>query len=148
MRPEGLLEGLLSGDAHRIWEAASGVTRLWDRDSLRWLAGHAAAIRAATEDVELGGALRPNRVILDLALKRMELARGEACFCGLYAKDLFANPKREAEDGFVRVISKQDNAETWETDWEVVCATCGTAYRVRQNDGWHIPTYAWAAAAT
>jgi hypothetical protein len=143
MLPEALLDGLLSKDAHRIWEAASRITRLRDRDALQWLAEHDAGIRAATAGVYLGGAFRPNEVILSQALRRMEMARGSACFCSLYAEDMFANPQREADDGFIEVLSLQDNTETLETDWLVTCKACGKQLQIKQNDGWHVPTYRW-----
>jgi hypothetical protein len=145
MRPEleTLLADLLSKDGQRIWSASWAVVRLWDRDALRWLARHVAQIRAATAAVPLGGALRPNEQVLDLALFRMGFAASSACFCALYAKDMFADPKCEAEAGVIDLLSQQDNAETWETIWQVACRTCGQPHAVLQNDGWHMPTYRW-----
>jgi hypothetical protein len=143
---EDLLADLLSKDRHRIWSASWGVVRLWDRQALCWLGGHSVQIKAATEGVQLGGGLRPNEEALSLALQRIDMAKGRTCFCSFYAKDMFFDPQREADEGFVEVLSKQDNAETWETDWRVACKSCGQMHGVTQNDGWHVPTYRWAAS--
>jgi hypothetical protein len=145
MWPEGVLADLLSGDAHRIWLGASAVTRQWDRNDLLWLAGHAAAIRQATNGIDLGGALRPNAVILDLAMQRLAMAMGDGCFCALYMKDFFADPKREAAELRVKVISQKDDPKTWQTHWQLSCCTCRQGYAVTQDDSWHFPHFAWVA---
>jgi hypothetical protein len=134
---DALLSDFTSRDPTRIWSAAGAVRMLRDRDTLRALAAHVEAIRAATRGVDLGGALRPNATHLALALRILEHARDDGdCRCTLFPTDDLFDPRREAANGQVRILQEDD----WTTEAE--CTECGARYRVEERQ-YHYAWWTW-----
>lgn len=140
-----VLDDLLSGDPGRVWAACGAVMRSWDRAALRMLAARVEEIRAATAGVDLGGALRSNRTHLDFALRKLAFATGEACLCGLYPLYDLYDPRREAEEGHVEMLSERFADGTGHSDWR--CRACGQGFAVREETGYHYPWFVWEATA-
>ena len=143
MAPEDWLAAFLSGDATRIWSACGAVRSSWDRAALRDLAASRARIEAATKGVALGGMFRPNALQLSLALRKLEMATGEACFCGLYAQDDMFDPQREAEAGHVTLSDQGVDPATQDVSWTCQCCACGARFRATEVLGYHYPWYRW-----
>jgi hypothetical protein len=136
-----LLPEFLSRDPQRIWAAAGAVMRCWDRAALRRLAVRAADIRAATDGIDLGGALRPNATHLAFALRKIAFAEGDACLCGLYPDyDMFA-PAREAAEA--RVVVSSERFDDGTGHYTCRCCACGQGFAVREETGYHYPWYVW-----
>ncbi len=135
---KNILDDLTSRDTHRIWSASHGVIKLRDREMLAELARHVDAIERATHGIELGGALRPNRVALEAAVRKLRFAAdGAKCLCGFYLDyDLFG-PEDEAKGGHIAIISQVDKpyAETYVCE----CNSCRQRYAVERFE-YH---YAW-----
>jgi hypothetical protein len=82
---DSLLEEITSRDAVRVWASSCAIIKLRDSAQLHLLASQLEAIRAATENLELGGMLIPNTVHLNLALRKLDYHRqGAGCLCRLY----------------------------------------------------------------
>lgn len=139
-----LLQDLCSKDPRRIWEAASAILRLWDRQLLADLATHLEQIREQTAGIDLGGALHPNAVHLHNALARLEFVRADqGCLCALYAADKFSNPSQEAALGRIAILETQ-HLEGGDVDfYRCKCLTCGTTYRVTER-AYHYTFWEWS----
>ena len=138
----GLLDDLLSRDATRIWSAASAIRRLRDTEQLARLAAKLDEIRAATQGVELGGALRPNSSHLEFALKKLEFTRdARGCLCALYEMDGMYDPEQERTDGHVRIVGTV-NGERWVDHYECECTQCAQRFRVEPRAS-HYTWWQW-----
>jgi hypothetical protein len=144
--PQAALSDFTSGDAHRIWLACGAVRQSWDRASLRLLQARAADIRAATQGIDLGGMLRPNATHLDFALRKLQFAAGEACFCALYLTDDLCDPTRAAANGHIIILSETVDQAAYATSFRCGCLACGQHFAVREEAGYHYPWYAWTHA--
>ena len=134
-----VLEELLSRDPHRIWAASWEVIYSRDAAMLADLAGRVPEIRMATNDVELGGMLRPNRAALDFAFQKLAFyAADQGCACALYlAFDLY-DPEREAREG--NVVDLQEEASGYR--YQCTCTLCGSRYDVVREE-YHYPWWKW-----
>lgn len=140
------LEAFLSRDRHRIWLACGWVRTCWDRAALRRLAEERAQIAAATKGIDLGGMLRPNSLLLDRALRRLDHSLGDGCFCRLLPEDDLANPRQVAEAGHLMLTEDRIDPATGDGHLACTCRTCGAAYLVTEVMGYHYPWYRWERA--
>jgi len=140
-----ILNDLISGDSHRIWEGACAVRVLRDIDQLRELSRHIAEIDEKTRSVSLGGAFRPNSAHVKFALKKLQFVKESAgCLCRLYAHDEFYNPVQEANDGVVRILSKVEK-DGYPDYYLCECCSCGRRYRVSERE-YHYTWWQWEDA--
>lgn len=146
MTEDDCLEAFLSRDPQRIWQACGWVRRCWDREALRRLASEAERIKAATKGVDLGGTLRPNSLLLTQALRRLDYAGGEGCFCALLPQDDLADPRPLAKAGHLDLTEDRIDPATGDGHLACTCTACGTAYRVTEVMGYHYPWYRWERA--
>ena len=146
MTPDQTLADFLSGDVTRVVAAAHAVRGCHDRAMLALLAGQIDRIRAATRGLDLGGELRPNASYLDVALRKLEAARGIACLCTVFSSDEMANPQTLAAAGVVEILSAVDDPNLWETRIELRCKVCSLRYIVREDNSYHYPWFEWAKA--
>jgi hypothetical protein len=138
-----LLEDLTSGDAHRIWSSACAIRRLRDPEELALLVDNLESIKASTQGVALGGALRANASHLSFAIRKLEHVRSTRdCLCLLYTMDDLYNPAKEAADAFVRILRTVHLAGGWVDYYECECAVCGAKYRVEERE-YHYTWWAW-----
>jgi hypothetical protein len=142
MSADKVLADLTSRDAQRIRAASHDVARSWDLDLLRTLACEGWAIEAATRGIELGGALRSNRAVLDFALKKLRhMATSDACLCTLYpAYDMF-DPAAEEKAGRLAIISEK--AIPYASVFTCRCAGCGATYTAEERD-YHYMWWQWS----
>lgn len=152
MSPEAALNGFLSRDPDRIMAAIRVVMETRDADVLDHLSAQSTVIEKATKGIDLGGAFIPNRVQLNLALKRLRLYRdGKAaagntrdfCYCRLFGDHLSHHPELMRDRGRVEIESEDVRREEYTTIYRCRCVECGAKFRVQEDIGWHVPTYRW-----
>lgn len=135
-----LLADITSGDVARIRSSASAIIHTRDTTILDSLCTEIARIRAATQKLELGGMLVPNRLYPDFALRTLEYYRsGAGCLCRLYPEYLFFDPNKEAKEGKVRIEEQHLHESGWGEVFTCACAQCGARYQVMEQE-YH---YAW-----
>lgn len=137
------LDAFLSRDRHRIWLACGWVRDCWDREALRRLAGERARIDVATKGIDLGGTLRPNALLLTGALRRLDHAMGEGCFCALLPEDDLADARSLATAGHLMLTGDRIDPATGDGHMACRCQTCGAAFLVTEVMGYHYPWYRW-----
>ena len=139
-----LLQDITSQDPQRIWSSACAIRKLREPRELSLLAAHLDEIKVSTNNVPLGGALRPNVSHLTFAIRKLEFVRDSTqCLCALYLLDDLYNPLEEEQAGNVSVLDTTSNAEEWTTIYECQCRVCSAGYRVVEEQGGHYPTWAW-----
>lgn len=126
------LGDLMSADPHRIWQASWDVIATRDTALLEGLRAALPAIVEATEGVELGGMIRPNRDALAHALGKVRRYRRWRCWCDDYPRLLAYDPSREEERGHVRVLGQDRSA--WPATYECECAVCGRRFDVEEGE--------------
>jgi hypothetical protein len=143
MTADSLLADLTSRDAQRIWAASHAVAKVGDGALLRALSAEVGAIEAATDGVELGGALRPNRVALEFAIKKLRhVATSDDCLCTLYPTyDLF-DPAAQADAGHIAILAEE--TIPYASIYSCRCATCGADYTAEERD-YHYMWWEWTA---
>lgn len=122
-----------------------------DGPELAQLCGQIEAIIAATKGVEMPGAFMSNRVYLDLAVERLRLYHARVqngaseanCFCRLFDQSQFMSPQLVVRRGRVEILDQTVLRAAHSTVSDVRCTDCGALWRCRDENGWHIPTYAW-----
>lgn len=140
------LDAFLSRDPHRVWQACGWVRTSWDRAALRRMAEARDRIKSATKDVDLGGMLRPNALLLTQALRRLDYSLGEACFCALLPEDDLADPRPLATAEHLTLTGDRIDTATGDGHIECNCTTCGAVYLVTEVMGYHYPWYRWQRA--
>jgi hypothetical protein len=137
-----ILEDITSGDAHRIWESSCAIATLRDAHELDLLAAHLPEIEQKTKDVDLGGALFPNREHLKFALHKLHYHRSKrGCLCHLYPDRLMFNPTREEEAGNIRILEHLRNDQRNDS-YVCQCVLCGTTFNVEEGE-YHYTWWAW-----
>ncbi|MBZ9750783.1 hypothetical protein K7W42_07900 [Deinococcus sp. HMF7604] len=134
-----LLADLTSRDPQRVWAASHAVIRLPVAARLP-LVPHLAAIRQATDGLDLGGAFYSNNDHLRQALRTLEAARDGRCSCTLYPGYLFYNPNKEQASGAVNILST--SPPDWNMTYRCGCRVCGTEYTVEQGE-YHYTWWDW-----
>jgi hypothetical protein len=127
-----LLGDLTSGDSFRVWRASWDVIRSRDTAELDTLRDALPQIRRATQGVDLGGMIRPNRDALEHALARVAEFRSWSCWCDDYPRLLQYDPNKELEFGHVDIVDRAD-AELPVT-YEAVCSVCGRRFTVEEGE--------------
>ena len=144
MTAKALSDDFASGDATRVWSAAWAVIRTHDPRLLGPLAPEAGRIARALDGMELGGALVPNRVAVDEALRRLRHVHlGSGCLCALYPGFDRYDPTREGAAGHVHPDAPVVDRAAYETRWQAVCAECGAPFTVTEVGGYHYPWWRW-----
>lgn len=124
------------------------VIRLRDRDQLDALAASLAEVERATAEVDLGGALRPNRRSLEFALRKLRFHRDrKGCLCELYPDFLQYDPDVEAAAGNVVVVGTRHVDGRWVEAHRCRCTACGAVYDVRHGEA-HTPWWEWRREAS
>jgi hypothetical protein len=138
-----VLVELTSRDVQRIWSASHDVAKSHDQDVLTALAQNIAEIVVATDGIDLGGALRPNRATLDFVIRKLRhFAMSDSCLCTLYPHyDLF-NPADEAQAGHVAIISEE--TIPYASVYTCRCGKCGATYTAEERD-YHYMWWQWIA---
>jgi hypothetical protein len=138
-----LLEDLTSGDAHRIWAGSCAVAKLRDRQELDLLSAHLPEIEKKTQNIDLGGALFPNREHLRFALRKLHYYRSKAgCLCRLYPGHLMFDPAKEEAAGNVRIVETID-ADQYNPSYVCQCAFCDTLFQVEEGE-YHYTWWKWS----
>ena len=138
-----LLDKLLSGDAHQIWEGACAVATLGEAAELDMLCAHLPEIEERTQGIELGGLLFPNREHLRFALRKLRYYKAKAgCLCQLYTERLMFSPAGEEEAGNIRIIEKVQSCD-YNATYRCRCALCGAQFRVGEGE-YHHTWWRWS----
>ena len=141
-----IFEDLISKDSTRIWASACAIRKLRDKQLLAELADQIEAIRAATNGVPLGGALRPNSSHLDFAIKKLEHVRSSSeCLCSLYLMDDLFDPNSEAKDGNVQILETTRIDGKWIDFYTCRCTSCGAIFKAEERQ-YHYSWWAWKRA--
>jgi hypothetical protein len=135
-----LREEFLSGDSGRVYRATWEVIHSRDRAVLDPLARSLAVIRAATDGLEMGGALHSNRVSLDHALEKLARVRDGGCWCADYPGLLLYDPEKEEAAGHVRIVSTSEPG--WSMTFVCACTVCGREFDIQQGD-YHYMWWKW-----
>lgn len=138
-----LLQELLSRDTHRVWAATHAVIRL-PLHERQFLVPQLAAIRRATQDLDLGGGLYPNGDHLRQAIRTVEAARDGHCSCTLYPGYPFSDPNREQAAGAVEILAS--SAPDWFMTYTCRCRACGSLYDVEQGES-HYTWWNWTVSS-
>jgi hypothetical protein len=129
-----ILEGITSGDSHKIWESACAIATLRDPHELELLSAHLSEIESKTHHVELGGTLFPNKEHLKFALRKLRYYKsGEGCLCRLYPEHLVFDPRREEKAGNIRIL-EVIQTDGWTDFYKCQCVLCGTHFRVQEGE--------------
>ncbi|MCX2946821.1 hypothetical protein [Lentzea sp. NEAU-D7] len=137
-----LVADFLSGDENRVLSAVWAVFETRDPEVLAPLARALPAVEKATADVELGGALVPNRSNLDHALARIRLHDRGVCLCAAYLSHQFYDPAKEEHRRHVRVVATVANDRQWVPDRVCECRDCGKRFQVEQGE-YHYTWWKW-----
>lgn len=135
-----LLDDFLSGEKDRVYQATWATIRTRDRLLLDPLVGALDEIRRATDDLDLGGALHPNRESLRRALEKVSNYQAGACWCANYPGLLFYNPEKEEAAGHVRILDASEPG--WSMTYRCACAVCGRHFEVEQGE-YHYTWWQW-----
>jgi hypothetical protein len=139
-----LLEDLVSRDPNRVWSGSCAVIKLRDPELLDLLAGELPRIRAATENLPLGGMVFSNSEHLRFAVRKLEYCQQRAgCLCRLYPEYLFFNPEVEAAAGNISIEGITYVENRWVDAYSCVCTLCGIRYRVEERES-HYMWWRWA----
>ncbi len=137
---EEIIADLCSRDSHRVWAASWRVLRSRDDTLFAALAASLDPIRAATEDLPLGGSLHSNAITLNAMFARVDHRRRGTCWCRSYSDLLLFDPAREQTAGYVRIDGA--SAPGWSMTYDVTCTVCGRRYAVEQGE-YHYPWWKW-----
>ena len=138
-----LLEDITSKDPQRIWASACAIRTLRDPRELAFLVAHLDEIKQSTNNVPLGGALRPNASHLEFAIRKLEFVKNDSdCLCGLYPLDDLFNPVEEERAGNVAILESTSDKEAWTSAYECQCRLCNARYHVEQGE-YHYTWWAW-----
>ncbi len=145
MLPDGpqALDDFLSGDPDRVYRAVREVMIGYDDEVLDFLAPHVGRIEAATKGIDLGGAIVPNRRYLAEAIRRLRAVAEGVCFCTLLPDRTLTGPRGEERAGLIEVERETVLREEYATLYRCRCKRCGSRWQVREETGWHMPTYQW-----
>jgi len=126
------LADLLSGDPRRIWQASWEIIGTRDAGLLDSLRHELSTIHRATADIELGGAISPNRDALIHALEKVQSYRAWRCWCDDYPRLLAYDPAREEDRGNV-IVLRQDRSG-WPVTYECECNVCNRRFSVEEGE--------------
>ncbi len=141
-----LLEDITSRDPQRIWASSGAIIHLRDPNELSALADALPEIKQKTQGIALGGALIPNSVHLNFAIRTLEFYQAQGgCLCTLYPEYLLFAPRKEEEQGNVRIVSADYDAEQWMATYVCECAVCGRVFQVEQGE-YHYTWWSWKVA--
>lgn len=150
-KAKDILADFLSGDSTRIHEAVGTVMALPDGDDLAALSAQVDAIEACCAQVDMKGALYPNRRHFEAAMKRLRLyARRHVegpsrdnCYCRLFTEFGLKSPDSVALAKRVAIKRTRVNREAHSTFYLCECVACSANFSVVEQTGWHVPTYDW-----
>lgn len=146
MEPDDVLAHFGSREPRQIYEATWQILRCGDAAALEALHPHLPRLRAIVAQVDLGGMVRRNADDTELAFRYVENSVQGLCRCQtLYVGDTLLDPAKEADLGFVTILSSQDHLDLHEQHFQVQCTGCSRHLTVREVNGWHVPWYAWTA---
>ena len=100
--------------------------------------------RLTPEDVAAVNAARKERA--GKALRRLDYAGGDGCFCALLPQDDLADPRPLAKAGHLVLTEDRIDPATGDGHLACTCTACGAAYLVTEVMGYHYPWYRWAPA--
>ncbi len=137
-----IVTDFLSGDPDRVLTALWAVVHTRDPQVLAPVVAALPAIRQATEELELGGILVPNRRNLQHALDRVELVGKGVCLCAAYPSHLGYDPAKEENRQHVRIVDTRHNDQQWVPDRICECRDCGKLFRVEEGE-YHYTWWKW-----
>lgn len=130
-----ILADITSRDPQRVVGAMWALVGLRDAADLDALVAALPEIERATAGLELGGMFYSNNETLAFALRKLRYHRDRAgCLCGLYPGHLLFDPKKEAEDGNVRIVETRYVDDKLLDSYRCECALCGAAFRVQYGE--------------
>lgn len=150
-QPEAL-EDLLSQDPARIMDGVWQVLKTHDRAELTELTKARGRIRKSTGSVALAGALISNELHLETAMNRLDLFASELadgpsrsnCYCRLLTRMPVTSPITMEVQKRIRIVKSTTLHEQMACIYRCACLACDARFRVREENGWHVPTYAWS----
>lgn len=77
------------------------------------------------------------------ALRRLDQAQGEACFCAPLPEDDLADPRPLATAGHLTLTQDRIASAAGDGQMPCHCPTCGAAYLTTEVLGYHYPWYRW-----
>ena len=127
--------------------------RLQEGPVLAKVAARRRAIVARCDGFDMGGMIYPARKHFDVAMERLRLfsdrlengASQENCYCRVFGQLDITGPEFVAKSGRVEVIETIVHREQRASDYRCKCSDCGARFNVREETGWHLPTYEWRA---
>lgn len=144
-----ILKDMTSKDDKRIWRAASEIIHLGQEpERIRPLIYHIETMKKATQGIEMGGFIMPNKRLVDFAIKTLEFHRNEqdTCPCHLYAKcseDSIFEPEKEETKGYVTILNTiYDSNHQFINYYVVKCNKCGQTYYAKESWG-HMRCWKW-----
>jgi hypothetical protein len=141
-----LLEDITSQDPARVWSSSCAIIKLRDFHQLDQLIANLPEIKRKTQNLELGGALFPNREHLNFAIRKLEYYRNQSgCLCRLYPGYLMYDPKKEEEQGNVEIIEVKYVQGNFVDAYRCRCLQCGAEYHVEERE-YHYTWWGWRAS--
>lgn len=145
MSTHQLLSDLTSRDVQRIrhatWEI---IKRRHDRSFIASFVEHIENIRNATEGLEMGGMIAPNRRFVDCCLKVLEFHRDEiGCTCILNRELECFDPTDEEKQGNIAITNTVYCDNSNYVDYYMVeCKNCSRKFKVTEGD-YHYRYWNW-----
>jgi hypothetical protein len=142
-----LLEDITSGDSTRVWSSSCAIIKLRNAEELDALSANLPEIKKKTANLNLGGALFPNREHLKFAIRKLEYYKNRTgCLCRLYPKYQMYDPRKEHEAGNVYIESDNFMEDEWMNLYICRCTLCGTVYQVEERE-YHYTWWGWKPIA-
>jgi len=126
-----LLDEILSGDPKKVWYSSCAIMKLsQDDERIKEFVPYLNEIKLKTANLELGGALVPNKRFVKKVIKTLEHYRyGQGCSCCLLSED------DDPHDYNTIEIREEVNYEgrTWIDYYVVECKKCKQKYKVSER---------------
>lgn len=147
---DSLVADFLSGDGQRMLHAVWEIFKTRDPRLLDPPAAALPRIRAAADEVNLGGMLVSNNANLNHVLCRLEIYRRGQCLCAAYDSldrydsSSFYDVEKEESRGHVKIVGEIP-VDGWIPIRICECTGCGRRFEVEQGES-HYTWWHWAEA--
>ena len=145
MTSEEIIEDLISKDITRVKKSACEIISLsQNQKALFPLLCYISQIKEETKNLEMGGALAPNKRFVDYAIKILEFHENKInCTCDLYIdKYECNNPKSEETKGNIEIKTITRIEEKWIDFYVGQCKKCQQNFKIIEREG-HYMWWGW-----